>query len=87
MLLKRPGLKQTTKKQSKMEEGCKFKLYHLLFMDDVELFGKFYEQINSLEPTVHTLSIDVWMKFNIKKCGELVKLSRWKALYYQIDRF
>ena len=77
MLLKRPGLKQTTKKQSKMEKGCKFKLYHLLFMDDVEIFGKFYEQINSLEPTVHTLSIDLWMKFNIKKvwgAGKIVEM-------------
>lgn len=88
MLLKRPGLKETTKKQSKMEEGCKFKLNHLVFMDAVELFGKFYEQIDSLEPTVHTLSIDAWVKFNIKKkCGVLVKLSRWKELYYQIGRF
>ena len=59
MLLKRPGLKQTTKKHSKMEEGCEFKLNHLVFMDDVKLFGKFYEQIDSLVPTVHTLSIDV----------------------------
>ena len=77
MLLKRPGLKQTTKKQSKMEEGRKFKLYHLVFMDDVEPFGKFYEQIDSLEPTVHTLSIDVWMKLNIKKgwgAGKIVKM-------------
>ena len=65
MLLKRPGLKQTTKKQSKMEEGCKLKLYHIMFMDDVELFGKFYEQIDSLEPTVDTISTDVWMNFNI----------------------
>ena len=68
MLLKRPGLKQTTKKQSKMEDGCKFKLYHLVFMDDVKRFGKFYEQIDSLVPTVRTLSMDVWMKFVIKKC-------------------
>ena len=69
MLLKRPGLKQTTKKQSKMEEGCKFKLYHLVFMVDVKRFGKFYEQIDSLVPTVRRLSMDVWMKFVIKKCG------------------
>ena len=72
MLLKRPGLKQTTKKQSKMEEGCEFKLNHLVFMDDVKRFGKFYEQTDSLVPTVRTLSTAVWMKFVIKKCGVLV---------------
>ena len=67
MLLKRPGLKQTTKKQGRMEEGCEFKLNHLVFMDDVKRFGKFYEQIDSVVPTVRTLSMDVWMKFVIKK--------------------
>ena len=79
MLLNRPGLKQTTKKQSKMEEGCEYKLNHLVFMDVVKLFRKFFEQIDSLEPRVHTLSIDVWMKFVIKKCGVLV-LKRGKIV-------
>ena len=49
-----------------------FKINHLLLMDDLKLFGKSYEQTESLVQTVHTLSIDVGMEFRIKKCGVLV---------------
>ena len=41
-------------------------------MDDLKLFGKSYEQIDSLVQTVHTFSIDIGMEFGIKKCGVLV---------------
>ena len=41
-------------------------------MDDLQLFGKSYEQIDSLVQTVHTFSIDIGMEFGIKKCGVLV---------------
>ena len=47
------------------------KINHLLFMDDLKLFGKSYEQIASLVQTVHTFSIDIGMEFGIKKCGVL----------------
>ena len=43
-----------------------FKINHLLFMDDLKLFGKSYEQTDSLVQTVHTFSIDVGMEFGIK---------------------
>ena len=52
--------------------GHEFQINHLLFMDDLKLFGKSYEQIDSLVQTVHTFSIDIGMEFGIKKCGVLV---------------
>ena len=47
-------------------------------MDDLKHFGKSYEQIDSLVPTVRTFSIDIGMEFGIKKCGVLV-LKRGKT--------
>ena len=41
-------------------------------MDDVKLFGKSYEHIDSLVQTVHTFSTDTGMEFRIKKCGVLI---------------
>ena len=32
---------------------------HLLFIDDLKLFGKSYEQIDSLVQTVHTFTMDI----------------------------
>ena len=59
--------------------GREFKINHLLFMDDLKLFGKSYEQIDSLVQTVHTFSMDIGMEFGIKKCGVLV-LKRGKIV-------
>ena len=42
------------------------KVNHLLFMDDLELFGK------------HTFSTDIGMEFGIKECGVLVLNITWK---------
>ena len=52
--------------------GRESKINHLLFMDDLKLFGKSYEQIDTLVQTVHTFSTDIGMEFGIKKCGMLV---------------
>ena len=52
--------------------GRECKINHLLFMDDLKLFGKSYEQINALAQTVHIFSSDIGMEFGIKKCGVLV---------------
>ena len=41
--------------------GREFKIDHFLFMDDLKLFGKSYEQIDSLVQTVHTISTDIGM--------------------------
>ena len=51
--------------------GREFRINHLLFMDDLRLFGKSYEQIASLVQTVHTFSTDIGMEFGIKECGVL----------------
>ena len=49
-----------------------FKLNHLLFMDDVRLFGKSDDQIDSLVQTVFTFSEDIGMEFGLKKCGVVI---------------
>ena len=46
--------------------GCEFKINHLLFMDDLKLFWKSYEKIDSLVQTFHTFSPDIGMEFRIK---------------------
>ena len=45
---------------------------HLLYMDDVKLFGKTEKQLESLMNTVRIFSDDIRMEFGIKKCGVLV---------------
>ena len=45
---------------------------HLLFMDDLKLFGKNEDQINSLVNTVNLYSQDIGMEFGLKKCGVLL---------------
>ena len=52
--------------------GSGSKINHLLFMDDLKLFGNPYDQIDSLVQTVHTFSTDIGMEFGIKNCGMLV---------------
>ena len=45
-------------------------------MDDLKLFGKHYNQIDSLVQTVHFVSSDIGMEFGIKKCGLVILRSR-----------
>ena len=47
----------------------KTRMNHLLFTDDLKLFAKSNDQINSLVNTVYTFSEDIGMEFGIKKCG------------------
>ena len=49
-----------------------FKLNHLLFMDDLKLFGKSEDQIDSLVQTVFIFSEDIGMEFGLKKCGVVI---------------
>ena len=46
-----------------------FKLNHLLFMNDLKLFAKSDDQIDSLVQTVFPLSKDTGMELGLKKCG------------------
>ena len=48
------------------------KLNHLLFMDDLKLYSKSEEQIDSLIQSTHIFSTDIGMEFGIRKCGVLV---------------
>ena len=55
------------------------KINHLLFMDNLKLYGKSRDQIDSLVRTVHLFSTDIRMEFGIKKCAVLI-LKRRKAV-------
>ena len=50
----------------------KFSLNHLLFMNDLKLYGKSEDQIGSLVQTVHIVSSDVGVEFGSRKCGILL---------------
>lgn len=57
---------------------------HLLFMDDLKLYGKDEGQIDLLVKTVHIFSEDTGMEFGIKKSGVLIirksKISRFEGI-------
>ena len=53
-----------------------FKLNHLLFMDNLRLFAKTKNQIDSLVQTVHMFSENIGMQFGIRKCGVLITEKR-----------
>ena len=46
-------------------------LNHLLFMDDLKLYGSDHIEIDSLVRTVEIVTKDIGMKFGIDKCGVL----------------
>ena len=56
----------------KLERGRKTKINHLLFMDDLKLFAKDENEIDSLVRTANTLSEDIGMMFGVQKCGVVV---------------
>ena len=47
------------------------KINHLLFMDDLKLFGRNREEIESLCTVVHKFSTDIGMEFGMEKCAVL----------------
>ena len=51
--------------------GEKVMINHLLFMDDLKLYGKNEKQIDTLVNTVQVLSNDIRMEFGISKCAIL----------------
>ena len=59
-----------------LEGGEKIK--HLLFMDDLKLYGKSENEIKGLLFTVEVFSQDTGMEFGIKKCGVII-MSRGKV--------
>ena len=69
---------------NKAKEGCSLgkdraKLNHLLFMDDLKLYGKDKDQLDSLVQTVRIFSSDIGMTFGIEKCA-MVEMKRGKLI-------
>ena len=67
----------------KMAAGYQFKdsplkINHLLYMDDLKLYAKDQNQLDTLINTVHIFSSDIGMEFGMKKCGVLI-LKRGKV--------
>ena len=48
------------------------KVKHLLFMDDLKLFGRSDKEIDSLVKSVQVINKDIAMEFGIKECGVVV---------------
>ena len=60
----------------RMKQRCSFrksmsKFNHLLFMDELKLYGSNQNEIDSLVRTVEIMAKDKSMKFGIDKCGVL----------------
>ena len=56
-----------------------YKLNHLLFMDDLKLFSKSEEQMDTLVRTVYVFSTDIGMEFGMKKC-RILTMKRGKVV-------
>ena len=54
------------------------KINHLFFMEDLKLFAKNDNEIDSLVCTVNLISQDIGMQFGVKKCG-VVTMKRGKV--------
>ena len=65
-----------------MKQGYSFQkgkrnLNHLLFIDNLKLYGSNQNEINSLVRTVKIVTKDIGMKFGIDNCGILtVKMKK-----------
>ena len=64
-------LVRQTKAWYELKKGGK-KINHLLFMDDLKLFAKNEDQMDSLVNTVRIFSEDIKMEFGLSKCGVLI---------------
>ena len=53
-------------------EDESLKVNHVLFMDDLKLFGSNERELDSLVKTVQGVSMDVGMEFGIRKCGVVI---------------
>ena len=72
-----------TKVLQKMDAGYQLKkrgnkINHLMFMDDIKLYGKSIKEIDTLIQTVRIVSGDIRMEFGIEKCA-LVNIQKGKV--------
>lgn len=72
-----------TKVLQKMDAGYQLKkggnrINHLMFMDDIKLYGKNIKEIDTLIQTVRIVSGDIRMEFGIEKCA-LVNIQKGKV--------
>ena len=72
-------LRQTKGKYQLGKEGEA--INHLLFIDDLKLYGNDERQIDSLINTIRVFSDDIRMVFRLKKCGVVV-MKRGKVVKY-----
>lgn len=61
------------------------RLNHLLFMDDLKLFGRTEREIDSMVETVRLCSSDIGMEFGISKCSVLTMKRGKRALCQGIE--
>lgn len=55
------------------------KINHLLFMDNLKLYGKNIWELDSLIQTVRIFSTDIGMEFGISKCA-MIQMKRGKIV-------
>ena len=72
-----------TKVLQRMQAGYQLKkggskINHLMFMDDIKLFGRGINEIDTLVQTVRIVSNDIRMEFGIEKCA-LINIQRGKV--------
>ena len=54
---------------------------HLLYMDDLKLYGRNSDQLDGLLHTVRTFSDDIQMKFGLDKCTLCQRQAIWTQLW------
>ena len=72
-----------TRVLEKMREGYQLekgnnRINHLMFMDDIKLYGKNSKEIDTLIQTVRIVSSDIGMEFGIDKCA-VINIQRGKV--------
>ena len=55
-----------------MNRNSDVKVNHLLYMDDLKVYGKNYDELDSLVNTIRIISTDIHMEFGVDKCAVLV---------------
>ena len=55
------------------------KINHLLFMDDLQVYSKTMQELDSLVETVRIFSSDIEMQFGISKCT-MLEMKRGKVV-------